>query len=397
LELSKDSEGEYKCDFEAETWKVAWSDHHQDWCCKNVGCPTTTVPYDCEDGLLKSAIEWTAEKRNWCCFTANLGCHSLPPDAETTFDCFVDWAEPGWAPKMIDWCCKNKKQGCPGAVTTTQPAKVGSFVCTTGLDRWETGWSNEKKDWCCQHQALGCTTTLPGTVTITTVTFTSNTFTTTTLATLPYACHVSLNEADAAWSDAKRDWCCKNEKLGCHYDCKQGADNWRKLWPADQQGWCCQKVFVGCVQQYDCLTGLEHWQTRWTKHQKGWCCLHRGLGCPGDAEPNATATSGPKKAPAFDCNRRGKWTNEQRAWCCANEGRCKVGGVEIYYSTGWSWENRWSRQPPALVSFAAATMLTVLVTLLVLGGCRARRRTPQTRAVDAWHVPLQQGTVGPAA
>jgi hypothetical protein len=70
------------------------------------------------------------------------------------------------------------------------------------------------------------------------------------------------------WSDAKKDWCCVHEGLGCAQDssraleCLHGLRNWTVSWTTAKQAECCELEGLGCpaaqtkkqgVAEFDCL------------------------------------------------------------------------------------------------------------------------------------------------
>lgn len=52
-----------------------------------------------------------------------------------------------WTEDQKEWCCRNKKLGCPSPPL---------FDCTAGLPHWKLGWSDMKKTWCCKRFQKGC-------------------------------------------------------------------------------------------------------------------------------------------------------------------------------------------------------------------------------------------------
>jgi len=81
---------------------------------------------------------------------------------------------------------------------------------------------------------------------------------------LTFDCDSALHNFRAAWSSAKKEWCCTNQKKGCDYDCEAGPSNLESGWTDDQKGFCCGNHGTGCVawqwstaQQVDSCSGHE--------------------------------------------------------------------------------------------------------------------------------------------
>lgn len=101
---------------------------------------------------------------------------------------------------------------------------------------------------------------------------------------------------------------------------------------------------------YDCWEGKEDWKESWIEAKKEWCCKHEMLGCRSTVDDDATATEsdaeteaavpdgavaiavGPQAsqvaaqefdAPQIDCDEslRATWGRAQREWCA---GRAKA-------------------------------------------------------------------------
>lgn len=85
-----------------------------------------------------------------------------------------------------------------------------SYHCDADSERWATSWSDSKKVWCCAHEQKGCPLHVPshysrpsGTAALRQGSTEANT--------LPYHCDVEASSWQAAWSDAKKRWCCSQQ------------------------------------------------------------------------------------------------------------------------------------------------------------------------------------------
>merc|ERR1712151_806714 len=95
--------------------------------------------------------------------------------------------------------------------------------------------------------------------------------------TTPCECNVNLNNAESAWSEKKKAWCCKNEKLACLFDCDGGWSNWYEGWSDEKKSWCCVSTMGarGCTTsttQTTTTTTLKiECTTKSPKKSKAWC------------------------------------------------------------------------------------------------------------------------------
>eukprot|EP00929_Paragymnodinium_shiwhaense_P035821 TRINITY_DN19296_c0_g1_i1.p1 TRINITY_DN19296_c0_g1~~TRINITY_DN19296_c0_g1_i1.p1 ORF type:complete len:1076 (+),score=331.79 TRINITY_DN19296_c0_g1_i1:92-3319(+) len=91
------------------------------------------------------------------------------------FDCGLDrrqWRV-AWSEEKQRYCCREVQVGCvegakdaPSAVSQEKvssdhlliedDADDAGFDCTLDVDQWGTAWSDEKKDWCCKANNIGC-------------------------------------------------------------------------------------------------------------------------------------------------------------------------------------------------------------------------------------------------
>merc|ERR1712003_401863 len=83
------------------------------------------------------------------------------------------------------------------------------------------------------------TSTTTSITTSTTTSITTSITTTISTTTTPFDCNVALDNAERAWSQEKKAWCCKNEKKACLFDCDAGWPNWYKGWSDEKKSWCC--------------------------------------------------------------------------------------------------------------------------------------------------------------
>merc|ERR1712176_1618939 len=97
--------------------------------------------------------------------------------------------------------------------------------------------------------------------------------------TLPFDCDASLDNAERAWSEEKKAWCCKNEKKGCLFDCDEGGwSNWYRGWSDEKKSWCCVSTMGarGCTtsttQTTTTTTTLNaQCTTKSPKKPEAWC------------------------------------------------------------------------------------------------------------------------------
>merc|ERR1719414_1044869 len=164
------------------------------------GLFTTSLPFDCSQGVANWKLLWSDEKQQYCCMTTGMGCATTafpattptqpptpPPTPPMTypprppprprprptrpvpagdpFNCAVD-AENTWAADKKAWCCRVHHRGCPPtappAIVIPQPPPVmpvmpvaparpaDPYNCADGYANWQVGWSVGKKAWCCK-------------------------------------------------------------------------------------------------------------------------------------------------------------------------------------------------------------------------------------------------------
>merc|ERR1712039_50955 len=108
-----------------------------------------------------------------------------------------------------------------------------------------------------------------------------------------FDCNAALNNWKAAWSRAKKDWCCQHEQKGCDhpittssfpFDCNAGFSNWKAGWSKPKKAWCCEHGGRGCTEGltervYNCEADLENIPT-WSAAKKTSCCHQIHIPCP---------------------------------------------------------------------------------------------------------------------
>merc|ERR1719384_13971 len=210
------------------------------------GLFTTSLPFDCTQGVANWKMLWSDEQQQYCCMTTGVGCSTTafpattptapptpPPTPPMTpprplpprplpprpvprgdpFNCAVD-SEDLWAADKRAWCCRVHHKGCPPtappAIVIPQPPPVmpvmpvaparpaDPYNCADGYANWQVGWSVGKKAWCCKVHGKGC----PGQIGCATTS-------------KPYDCVAGYANWMAGWSVGKKAWCCKNEGKGC--------------------------------------------------------------------------------------------------------------------------------------------------------------------------------------
>ncbi|CAK8999025.1 Sodium-coupled neutral amino acid transporter 2 [Durusdinium trenchii] len=152
-----------------------------------------------------------------------------------------------------------------------------------------------------------------------------------------YDCSAEFEQWRNAWSEGKRQWCCRTANRGCAathsfgdrssqdlYDCNSNVQTWREAWTPGQKLWCCSVYHRGCEAPhqggpeeglYNCRTGGS--PSVWTLSKQHWCCQKTGIGCN-------LATHGPgggSPPVSFNCHveQVGQWSVMKRHWCCAHQ------------------------------------------------------------------------------
>jgi len=132
-------------------------------------------PYDCKVGYTNWEKGWSTDKKTWCCAEKQLGC--IPSHPYDCLLGFENWEEE-WSFGQKIWCCEKQGRGCPtkpapwaplqasaptlpptAAPTTAAPTPpVEPYICEDGLSMADVAWSPDKKNWCCTNKKLGCPT-----------------------------------------------------------------------------------------------------------------------------------------------------------------------------------------------------------------------------------------------
>lgn len=222
--------------------------------------------FDCFKDLGQWRDKWHADKKEYCCHST-VECPSEASEDE--FDCWANistW-EDSWSGEQIEYCCGQHFE-CPkgnAKVSTKKTgdkafpwdAKLGKYTCE-GLDNVTGSVSPGKKkamQWCCENKKTGCpadvavhsskqshgatkkaksTTTKATTSATATATTVATAATTTTTAapknttvanasagldgentTEAFDCEEGLNDSMTGWTVAKYEWCCHNKNVGC--------------------------------------------------------------------------------------------------------------------------------------------------------------------------------------
>merc|ERR1712083_1085565 len=98
-----------------------------------------TIPAEPFNCLTRES--WSSEKKEWCCANKKLGCPKEDDEKPANY-CFT---RESWSQEKKEWCCANKKLGCP----KEEDEKPANYCFT------RESWSQEKKEWCCANKKLG--------------------------------------------------------------------------------------------------------------------------------------------------------------------------------------------------------------------------------------------------
>jgi len=165
--------------------------------------------------------------------------------------------------------------------TTTTSTRTTSATSTTTITSTST-YTNT-------------TATTRTTVTSTTATATSTTATTLT-DTAPNTANVSaaLNLQTPGLLDA--DSAGLGYESQVEFNCDTAFNNWRAAWSDAKKMWCCQRTQRGCVEAnatasepFDCDAGFAGWENGWSAGKKLWCCQHYQKGCEPGPDDSLTA------------------------------------------------------------------------------------------------------------
>jgi len=300
--------------------------------------------------------KWDIATREFCCLKTGIACPSLvePPIQvkPVLFDCedhHWDWSS-AWSHEQKQWCCENKKKGCKGMSESKAPESKAHIP--------DADFQIVLRAQHMSQETPRPPTTLapPAPVEVR-----APADTTTTTTTKPFRCQVALNNFRAAWSKAKKEWCCTNENKGCDvsapavqmdYDCNSPDV---LGWSRAKKDWCCTHRVIGCdteddgagfvvetplsqhaegegqggqeqpmhqdnlegnYNQFDCTVEVDNWQFAWAEEQKQACCQTVGIGCKSDE------IDFPEPSEAdffFDCSKGQSedWSFKKRQVCCS--------------------------------------------------------------------------------
>lgn len=80
------------------------------------------------------------------------------------------------------------------------------------------------------------------------------------------------------------------------FNCDTAFNNWRAAWSDAKKMWCCRQAKRGCVdanvttsEPFDCDAGFAGWEAGWSDGKKLWCCQHYQKGCVPGPEGSRTA------------------------------------------------------------------------------------------------------------
>jgi hypothetical protein len=242
---------QFNCFKDLDQWRDKWHSDKKEYCCHSVvECPSEASEdeFDCWANLSTWEDSWPDEKVQHCCGqhfecpkhnassgTKKTGEKAFPWDAELGkytcegLDNVTGSVSPG-KKKAMQWCCENKKIGCPpdvdvysskqshGAPDVAVHSSKQSHGATTKAENTTTA-------------ATTATTTVTTTAANTTVAPTEDATTaadasagsTTTAAvgsdgedtTEPFDCEDGLSDSMTGWTVAKYEWCCHNKNVGC--------------------------------------------------------------------------------------------------------------------------------------------------------------------------------------
>eukprot|EP00929_Paragymnodinium_shiwhaense_P042725 TRINITY_DN22067_c4_g3_i1.p1 TRINITY_DN22067_c4_g3~~TRINITY_DN22067_c4_g3_i1.p1 ORF type:complete len:1877 (-),score=416.06 TRINITY_DN22067_c4_g3_i1:175-5805(-) len=209
----------------------------------DAGCED--VPYDCREGLEHWEASWSVAKAQWCCIQMHIGCTDMHTDRS------APWATPSVSSTPVDGTLRKtslmEQQELESAVhnntahnTHHEHHKSVTFDCDEGLDMADLGWSDFKKEYCCLHEKKGCKDTsrqahsrehrrhhghhhalLSEKATLEEMQKKLEQESPND----PFDCQQGINAWEAQWSVAKRDWCCKNRRMGCSVDAAKAEDS----------------------------------------------------------------------------------------------------------------------------------------------------------------------------
>lgn len=418
---------EYACDRGLSTGIDTWDEGKKAWCCRHqkVGCTTTTTTTTSTTTTATATTSTrtvtftTTSTSVTTTSTSSTGTITTTTVTNTTtstttssitttlppFDCQIDFEdlEDCWSDRKKDYCCNHGHVQCPAevllalapALTGQQPYRchkgtpkpnmtwdwesgwvlegdTRTYQCDQDLEKWATAWSDSKKEYCCKQELKWC----------------------------PKGFRRELG-----WTDAKTEWCCDNENLGCDFTTSP-APATSAPEPTPQATTSTTEGVPGAAA-FDCQEDLGQSQTGWSEDKILWCCQNEQLGCPGsegagqpppeEGEASEAEAGGDEASDeelpfiitqSYDCsadrdNWESDWSEDKKEWCCEHESfGCPPPGVDLIGD--WDQKLRLSARASAsgpaetsaalgLVALVAAASLAG-ATALGLGALRRQRR-----------------------
>jgi len=124
-----------------------------------------------------------------------------------------------------------------------------------------------------------------------------------------------------AWTKEKRDWCCKEQHVGCETNCNQNAACTADLCPDGKARRhigtdCCSCGEVKCGDEALVIPNMSCGKGRSECPGDSWCDIHY----------NDMWAVCCKKQEKYNCFSKEAWTEEKREWCCKeHQLGCKEG------------------------------------------------------------------------
>lgn len=208
-------------------------------------------PHKCHEG---SSDTWSQEKFEFCCVIKGIGCPQEDPLGTVRLRRHTrnrnDWEDDA-SQDTLDGSSPDKPRPQEGE-------EALHFDCAHE-DKGD--WHTTKRMWCCEKWGLGCEEL-------------GN-----------FNCNSGFWNWRKGWSVQKKEYCCKHEKKGCDdrlYDCSEDTDRLS----VDAVKWCCDKHKYSKACPFDCQQGLKEWKTGFSDDKKSWCCKHERLACnkPSDTD-----------------------------------------------------------------------------------------------------------------
>jgi hypothetical protein len=120
-----------------------------------------------------------------------------------------------------------------------------------------------------------------------------------------FDCKEGLGKWETGWSNAKKDWCCKNgDPDTCKFDCEAGLSNWETGWSKEKKDWCCTHTDDAFCEGSNSIvvdrdTGCDNWKTGSfgpsTLQDSPEKCLDKCRGTPGCTTTNYQKVECPHK------------------------------------------------------------------------------------------------------